>query len=841
MRQPAPSPDDPTRAKALTQDILRQLGRMTAPASPGHFDEVREADGRLRPLWQRFFELTGSEALTGIADHAQTVARFIEHNGVTYNVHDAQRPAARPWSLDPLPVLIDAPEWQGIARGVAQRARLLNQVLCDVYGPGRLLEQGLLPAALVKGHPGYLREVDQTRPAGDIYLHIAAFDLARGPNGQWWVVSNRTQSPSGLGYLLENRLIVSRLFPEAFSGLRIQHIASSYRRLLTTLSALAQPLRDGEPLRFALLTSGPFNETYFEHAYLASYLGLPLVEGGDLVARDGKLWLKTLQGLQRIHGLLRRLDDEFMDPLELRSDSSLGVPGLVQVIRSGNVVMANALGTGFLESPAIQGFLPAIATQLMGESLLLPSLDTWWCGEPAALQAVLPKLKSQVVKPTYMGSTQEPFDPVIAKTLDAAGLATLAERMRKRPNLHTAQAYLPFSQALTLHDVRLIPRTAMLRVFAIATPDGQWEVVPGAMTRIASQDPHIVSIGRGGSTLDTWVSVEGEVDTFSMLPGKGRRVVASPSTGWRPVSSRGAENLFWLGRYTERADFSARLAREILTIAASADRGLQSLQGAVTQLAVHNGLVPPQTPTLRQSPAVFARALIAGLSDPAAFSMDFCLRAIEANLRLSRDLLPADHASLAQAMRRTLATAQERSIMDTVQALDRLSLQLAALTGLQVDRMTRDQGWRVLMMGRLIERLVKMSETLQFFLERDAADSSRGFDALLTLFDSIITYRARYQGYQEIDALTELLVFDESNPRALCWIVQELLVELSRLPNPGEELMAVERRLRSLQPRRVQGADPVQTSALLASLGCELSDSLSSQYFAHVHTRRTRA
>lgn len=261
----------------------------------------------------------------------------------------------------------------------------------------------------------------------------------------------------------------------------------------------------------------------------------------------------------------------------------------------------------------------------------------------------------------------------------------------------------------------------------------------------------------------------------------------------------------------------------------------------MTQLAVHNGLVPPQTPTLGQSPAVFARALIAGLSDPAAFSMDFCLRAIEANLRLSRDLLPADHASLAQAMRRTLATAQERSIMDTVQALDRLSLQLAALTGLQVDRMTRDQGWRVLMMGRLIERLVKMSETLQFFLERDAADSSRGFDALLTLFDSIITYRARYQGYQEIDALTELLVFDESNPRALCWIVQELLVELSRLPNPGEELMAVERRLRSLQPRRVQGIDPVQTSALLASLGCELSDSLSSQYFAHVHTRRTRA
>lgn len=836
-------PDHAGAPFARANELARRLAEISDPATPGHFQEVRDPSGRLRPIWEQFLAFAGPGALEDMPDRARTIERLIRQNGVTYNVHDARQSAVRPWSVNPLPFLISAQEWQTLSQGVAQRARLLNEILKDVYGPGQLVREGLLAPALVHGHPGYLRAVDQVRPAGDLYLHIVAFDLARGPDGRWWVVSQRTQSPSGLGYVLENRLIVSRLLNEAFRGLRIQHIASSYRRLLNTLSELAQPLRGAEPLRLALLTPGPYNETYFEHAYLAAYLGLPLVEGGDLVTRDDKLYLKTLQGLQRIHGLLRRLDDAFLDPLELRADSSLGIPGLVQVIRAGQVVVANALGAGFLESPAIQGFLPAIARRLLGEDLHLPSLDTWWCGESAALEAVAPALRHQVIKPTYPGPPQQAFDPVIARTLDDAALAQWAERIRRHPEQFTAQAYLPFSQALTWQAGRLVPKAALLRVYAIAGTEGQWTLLPGGMTRIAAQDPHIVSLGQGGSTLDTWVATEGEVDTYSMLSGRSVSMAGLGRQGpvaWRPVSSRVAENLFWLGRYTERTDFMTRLAREVLLIATSVEGQSPELQLAATRLSVSHGLVSAQTPGLSQSSTVFVRSLVGALHDPAAVSLDFYLRAIDANLSLLRDLLPADHVRLAGAMRRSLAM-QDTSLGGALEALDELGLQLAALTGLQADRMTRDLGWRVLMLGRLLERLIKMSETLQVFLELDAIGSSRGFDALLTLFDSIITYRARYQGRQDIDALAELLMFDDSNPRSIAWVVQETLLELSRLPDPAADLLTLERQMRETLPRRGQAQDPVGLCARFADLGRRLSDGLSSQYFAHVLTRRTQS
>ena len=262
----------------------------------------------------------------------------------------------------------------------------------------------LLPAALVVGHPGYLHGLHGHVPAGGVWLHIAAFDLARGPDGGWVVVGQRTQSPSGLGYVLENRLGVSRQFPQAFRQLNIQHLASGYRLLLQTLQTLAASASGGQPPRLALLTPGPYNETYFEHAYLARYLGLPLVEGSDLTVRGGAVYMKTVHGLEPVHGLLRRLDDDFCDPLELRPDSTLGVPGLLEAVREGRVVMANALGAGFLESPAIHGFLPGLCQRWLGEPLALPSLPTWWCGEAAAWQAVqgtADGLPGKAVHPTY--------------------------------------------------------------------------------------------------------------------------------------------------------------------------------------------------------------------------------------------------------------------------------------------------------------------------------------------------------------------------------------------------------------------------------------------------------
>ena len=372
----------------------------------GHFDELLEGDGALRSHWQGFVRHAGELSAEDLSRKHARVARQIHDNGVTYNVYAAAEGPTRPWALDALPLIIPTTQWEPLAAGLRQRARLLNALAADVYGEQRLIAEGLIPPALVFGHPGFLRPCHGVRPAGGVFLHQVAFDLARGPDGQWWVVGSRTQAPSGAGYALENRLTVSRLFPDAFRDLRVHMLAQFFRGLQDML--LASAPCDGETPHVALLTPGPYNETYFEHAYLARYLGFTLVEGGDLTVRDDRVYLKTLTGLEPVHALLRRLDDDFCDPLELRADSTLGVPGLVQAWRAGTVLVANAFGTSVLESPALLGFMPTACQRMLGQSLAVPSIATWWCGEPAALDDAAPRLAEMVVKPAFPDVRKEP-------------------------------------------------------------------------------------------------------------------------------------------------------------------------------------------------------------------------------------------------------------------------------------------------------------------------------------------------------------------------------------------------------------------------------------------------
>ena len=833
-------------SNSSNKELLELINSLSEQPEIGNHDELRQDNGELKDYWLKFFEYLGTDQIKTLSESAKTVDRLIQQNGITYNVYDSDQAQSRPWSLNPLPLVINSQEWADISAGLSQRARLLNEILRDTYSNQTLLNNGYLPTALVQGHPGYLRAVHHIKPPGDIYLHIVAFDIARGPDGKWWVISNRTQAPSGLGYVLENRLIVSKLFPEAFRELRIQHIASSYKRLLDTLTELATPLAQGESVRFALLTPGPYNETYFEHTYLARYLGLPLVEGDDLTVRDDKLYLKTLHGLERIHGLLRRLDDEFMDPLELRADSTLGVPGLLQAIRSGNVLIANALGAGFLESPAIQGFLPAISEKLLGEKLAMPSLNTWWCGEQAAWLNISPELKTQVIKPTFTGSVGPHFQPIVGSQLDEDQLDALREKIEQRPEIYTAQSYLQFSQASTWQDNSFTPRTAMLRVYAMANTNGTWEILPGAMTRVSSEDPNVVSIQRGGSTLDTWVMTDGEVDTYSMLSQRSKYINPLTPHGLQLISSRSAENLFWLGRYTERAESLTRLAKESLMIASvSGEDNLNALQDAVSELTIRAGLIPEETPKLSKSPKVFARTLISQLNHKDSFSIGYYIQALNNNLRLVRDRLPSDHSKLVGYMKSSLenrlgnkTSFESRSLIVAVEALDNLGLQLAALTGLQADRMTRDLGWRLLTIGRLVERLINLSETLGTFFSHDASLSSRGFDMLLTLFDSTITYRTRYQRYQDINALIELLVFDNTNPRSMTWILQELDHEIHHLPNTAKEIDTFSQIIQTCQPIFEDTMNIISYTERVAAEGKKLSNEISSHYFAHIKEQR---
>jgi uncharacterized circularly permuted ATP-grasp superfamily protein len=332
-------------------DLLDQY-----PLTPGTYHEMLDASGAVRPHWQRLYEHLQRSTPAQLIQRQALLARQIQENGVTYNVYADPKGADRPWELDMLPHVIPMEEWQPLAAGIAQRARLLNAVLADLYGPQELIAEGLLPSELVFGHNNFLWPCQGVTPPEGTFLHVYAVDLARTPDGRWWVTADRTQAPSGAGYALENRLIVSRAFPELYRDLQVQHLSNFFRSLQETLARQA-PTSHEAPL-VVLLTPGRFNESYFEHLYLAGQLGYPLVEGSDLTVRDATVYLKTLSGLRRVHAIMRRLDDDFCDPLELRTDSALGVPGLLQAVRQGRVLVANALGSGVLESPGLLGFLP---------------------------------------------------------------------------------------------------------------------------------------------------------------------------------------------------------------------------------------------------------------------------------------------------------------------------------------------------------------------------------------------------------------------------------------------------------------------------------------------------
>ena len=834
-----------------------------APAAAGHFDELRGSSTPVSevgqaPAWRAFLAQLEAGSPEDLNQRREQLQRLIRDNGVTYNVYaDADGPQ-RPWALDLFPMLLGPQDWAEIEAGVRQRARLLAAIMADVYGPQRLTRQALLPEALVRGHPGYLRPLHGLAPLGGTHLHIAAFDLARSPQGRWWVVSQRTQAPSGLGYLLENRNSISLQFPQAFQSLGVRSLASSYKAWLDAMTA-ACPDLDGGPKRMVLLTSGPYNETYFEHAYLARYLGLSLVEGSDLLVRGERLYLKTLGGLEPVHGVLKRLDDEFLDPLELRADSTLGVPGLLQVLRAGQVLIANAPGSAFLESPALLGFLPALSQELLGQPLQLPSLATWWCGEQAAMQAMLPQLREYVIKPTYGHG-----ESVIARELSRPRLDEWAGRIMRTGEDHTVQAYMPLAQTPIWHQGAMAMRSALLRVFALSDGRGGWHVLPGALARLAGRNENIASMQQGGSSADVWVLAGGKARA-SIQPSAEPTLTGAnaPISRKSAISSRSAENLYWLGRYTERAENSVRLAQLSLQGLHGEDQGSTALLAWLSRVAVDNALVLPGVPPATQSRRVFERALVASLADPAqAASVGFTLRAMKnAAGNVRERLSQSQWQTMVQAEQDfrqrcdRLATAPARdlpgpghSVSETLRTLEATSQMLAAITGAQTDRMMRDDGWRLLSIGRHIERLGTLASALAQGLNTGAVRDEGGFRAMLALFDSTITFQARHQQRRDLAALLDLLVLDTDNPRSLAWVVQTLrsrLAKLSGVGHPGQSELAALLSEPALWPDWCQAAAGGQQTLVeqalraMAQSAWSLSEQVSRRYFSHAADHRS--
>ncbi|GGK21287.1 Uncharacterized conserved protein, circularly permuted ATPgrasp superfamily [Pseudomonas koreensis] len=740
------------------------------PRTAGTYHELLDDSGEVRAHWRRLFDQLQRSSPAQLVQRQALLARQIQENGVTYNVYADPKGADRPWELDLLPHVIAADEWQQLSAGIAQRARLLNAVLADLYGPQRLISEGLLPAELVFGHNNFLWPCQGIAPPEGAFLHLYAVDLARTPDGRWWVTADRTQAPSGAGYALENRTIVSRAFPELYRDLKVQHLAGFFRTLQETLARQA-PCDDDAPL-VVLLTPGRFNESYFEHLYLARQLGYPLVEGGDLTVRDATVYLKTLSGLRRVHAIMRRLDDDFCDPLELRTDSALGVPGLLEAVRQGRVLVANALGSGVLESPGLLGFLPKINQYLFGEELILPSIATWWCGEAPVLAQALEKLPELLIKPAFPSQS---FAPVFGRDLSEQQRQALAERMQARPYAYVAQELAQLSQApiWQAEDGQLQPRAIGMRVYAVASREG-YRVLPGGLTRVAAEaDAEVVSMQRGGASKDTWV--------LGDRPPSGEQWKTQRNVGVHDLvrrdpylPSRVVENLFWFGRYCERCDDSARLLRIMLARYVDGDDP-QALQAAV-ELGERLMLMPEEG-------ELPERLLAALLGEDWSFSLRSNLQrlqwaASQVRGKLSRENWQALVELQREAMELDTDAPDFGELLDF---LNRLVMSLAALSGFALDDMTRDEGWRFLMIGRRIERLQFLSSSLAAFLRGSAAFDQAGLEWLLELGNSSITYRSRYLAVAQLIPVLDLLLLDEQNPHAVLFQLKLVTRTLKRL------------------------------------------------------------
>ena len=741
------------------QGMLPGAFRMGYPMPRGSWDEMFGPDGLPRPHAEGFFNFLSSLSREEIGRRWDLGLRLIRENGVTYNVYSGNEGLDRPWQLDPLPMLIPSEEWQSIEAALVQRATLLNLVLSDLYGAQDLLAQGLIPPVPVLSHPGYLRPLKDVRVARGIHLHLYAADLARAPDGSWQVVSDRCEAPSGAGYALENRGIIGRVLADALRDQKVRSLTPFFQKMRDSLLELSP--RSRETPRIVLLTPGPYNETYFEHAYLARQLGYTLVEGEDLTMRDGRIWLKTLEGLQPIDVILRRTTAPFCDHLELRSDSVLGIAGLCQAVRGGTVVVANSLGSGVIEGSLLAPFLPALSRHLLGEDLLMNSVESWWCGRDSELSHVLGNLENLVIKPSFPRPGKAAT--VFGDRLSDVKRRELAEAIRARPRDFIAQARIRLSTTPVWTNTALDARPMMLRVYLVAHGDG-YVAMPGGLLRVASErGGSMVSLQAGGGSKDTWVLADKAEK--APVPVRTRAPVVRLMRGARDMPSRVADNLYWFGRYVERVEDTARMLRAGLA-RAGAMAGFGAAEELPLALGLLSRLFKPEGKTDEEK---LAATLVMAFDPAHGDGLRFASERIHRMASLARDRLSPDTW---RAVNHLVGAVQavkggKLTVEDAVAVLNNLILASEALNGLVMENMTRGLAWRFLDFGRRLERAVHMLDLLSGALSVGEAPIGSVLDLLLEISDSSMTYRSRYLSAPQFAPVWDLLMVDESNPRSL--------------------------------------------------------------------------
>ncbi|MCC5964976.1 MAG: circularly permuted type 2 ATP-grasp protein [Natronohydrobacter sp.] len=773
----------------------------------GVADELFDAQGNMRPVWRAFIDQMTALSPQEIESRFARGDQYLRDAGVYFRLYSGGPAQERSWPLSHVPVLISDAEWQTICDGLAQRADLLERIVADLYGSAQLVAEGHLPAELVAGNPHWLHPLVGTTPASGHWLHHLAFEIGRSPDGSFFVLGDRTEAPSGAGFALENRMAATRIFTDPFPRSNLRRLAGFFRSFRATMEALA-----GEGRHMAILTPGPNNDTYYEHTYIARYLGLMLLEGEDLIVENGQAMVRTVRGLEPLGLLWRRIDDEFVDPLELMEASQLGTPGLLGAFRQGGLNLINAPGSGVLETRAFMAFFPRIARHLLGETLILPNIATWWCGQPAERAHVQAHAKSMII-----GSALEKTLPFAAGADAALGAANLTmadwpleDWIGRNGHNLVAQQAVRLSTTPVWSNGRLVPRPMTIRVFATRTAQG-WTFMPGGYARIGkSDDTNALAMQAGGSVADVWVMAPRAVPPDSLAP---TAVFERETAGILPA--RAADNLYWLGRYVERTEGAIRLLRAYhLRLAETGDSNEPRLDMLAAYLASLG--IAPDRPVPEALSELIAAARMAASKVRDRFSPD--------GWQALNDLAKTT-ARFAQ-----VVAAGD----DAARAMSVLLRKLSGFSGLVHENMYRYLGWRFLSLGRAQERADAMLLQLMSFATTESAPGI--FEIAIETGDCIMTHQRRYRFGPSRETVLDLLVLDPDNPRGVLYQISEMRAHIAQLPHESDRdrLSTVEKLLLEMDTD-LRVADPADLSqeelARFRARLATVSDRLSARYF----------
>ncbi len=817
----------------------------------GHFNEAYDDFKTPRAHWEYLLDSINALGQNGLQDRYKKASRILRDDGATYNL-SADPLSAKTWELDPIPMLIPSDDWGRIESGLIERAELLNLLLKDIYGPRDLIKHSIIPPEIIYGHPGFLRQCQGISIPGEHQLTMHAADMVRGPDGKIVIIGDRTQAPSGAGYALENRTVLSRVMPSIFRDSQVHRLALFFQSLRNTLSSLST---DTDDPQIVILSPGAYSETYFEHTYLSNYLGYPLVQGSDLTVRDGHVWLKALNGLSKVDVILRRVDDIYCDPVELKSDSFLGIPGLLEVVRAGNVVVSNPLGSGILETPALLKYLPKISQFFFGRELTLPSVGTWWCGDKNDLSYVKSNLDDLIIKPA-MRQVENPS--IYGHLLTESKKAEVLARIQKYPHLYVAQSYISPSYLPSWQNEQINSRPSIFRSFTVsnqASSQSTYSVMAGGLTRVGLSGTDTVVTNQAGSqSKDTWIlASEPEKQVSLIEEHSGITDLAHEAN----LPSRVVENLFWMGRYAERAESTLRLIRTIFMqlngIEPLPEKCRELLLQALSQQT--NCLPGFMNQKLLDNPDQELIDIILDGNRPG--SIKSSLLALLTSSEEVKEMLSADTHRIINDLRDNIYEL-ERSFISGLpsapeESLDPLVTTLLALSGLSHESMLRGVGWKFQEIGRRTERTLQTSKLLKSLLTCALPSSQQKqiLESVLLSVEALITFRRRYRTHTDVAHGLELLMLDSTNPRSLFYQLQRLQNHYLELPqatllklglSPGEKLL-----IKSLNDIQLADLDQLakytpanQSRSLLYKLMEEIADQveqfasvLSDQYFDH--------